>query len=79
MIVPWKAGLTAPYVASSKLHRFLTNSFQNFDKHIQDFYKSADFKKKSEDAQPFFKGVKDYVFGRPANLENIVRWFPAPC
>ncbi|EDR07760.1 uncharacterized protein LACBIDRAFT_298279 [Laccaria bicolor S238N-H82] len=43
----------------------------NFDKHIQDFYKSADFKKKSEEAQPFFKGVKDYVFGRPANLENI--------
>jgi len=55
---------------------FLTNSLQNFDKHIQDFYKSADFKKKSEEAQPFFKGVKDYVFGRPATLENIVRWFP---
>jgi hypothetical protein len=63
------------------LHRldcivFLTDSLQNFDKHTQDFYNSADFKKKSDEAQPFFKSVKDYVFGRPANLENIVRWFP---
>ena len=55
---------------------FLTNSLQNFDKHIQGFYKLPDFKKISEEAQPFFKAVKDYVFGRPANLENIVRWFP---
>jgi len=52
---------------------FLTNSLQNFDKHIQGFYKLPDFKKISEEAQPFFKAVKDYVFGRPANLENIVR------
>lgn len=26
-----------------------------------------------KDAEPFFKLVKDYVFGRPTTLENIVR------
>ncbi|PFH50443.1 hypothetical protein AMATHDRAFT_60983 [Amanita thiersii Skay4041] len=42
----------------------------NFEKHIKDFYGSADFKQKSQEAQPFFKMVKDYVFGRPTTLEN---------
>ncbi|TEB38013.1 phosphoglycerate mutase-like protein [Coprinellus micaceus] len=41
-----------------------------FTKHVKDFYASDDFKKKSQEAQPFFKGVKDYVFGRPTTLEN---------
>lgn len=27
----------------------------------------------SQEAQPFFRGVRDFIFGRPATLENIVR------
>ncbi|KAF8883292.1 histidine phosphatase superfamily [Infundibulicybe gibba] len=42
-----------------------------FEKHIKNFYGSEEFKSKAKDAQPFFKGVKDYVFGRPTTLENI--------
>ncbi|KAF8161510.1 histidine phosphatase superfamily [Crassisporium funariophilum] len=41
-----------------------------FEAHTKQFYGSADFKAKARDAEPFFKGVKDYVFGRPASLEN---------
>jgi lysosomal acid phosphatase len=41
-----------------------------FEKNIKSFYSSADFKAKAQDAAPFFRGVKDYVFGRPATLEN---------
>ncbi|CAA7260375.1 unnamed protein product [Cyclocybe aegerita] len=41
-----------------------------FEKHTKTFYASADFKAKAQDAVPFFKAVKDYVFGRPATLEN---------
>ncbi|KAF9449257.1 phosphoglycerate mutase-like protein [Macrolepiota fuliginosa MF-IS2] len=41
-----------------------------FEKHIKDFYASDAFKKKAKDAESFFKGVKDYVFGRPTTLEN---------
>jgi lysosomal acid phosphatase len=43
----------------------------NFQKHIADFYNSAEFKQVARDAQPFFSGVRDYIFGRTANLENI--------
>ncbi|KAF8622954.1 hypothetical protein AX15_006627 [Amanita polypyramis BW_CC] len=42
----------------------------NFEKHIKGFYSSSEFKKVSESAQPFFRGVKDFVFGRPTTLEN---------
>ncbi|KIM36791.1 hypothetical protein M413DRAFT_448925 [Hebeloma cylindrosporum] len=42
----------------------------SFDKHIKQFYTSTDFKAKAQDAVPFFRGVRDYVFGRPATLEN---------
>ena len=45
---------------------------QNFEKHIKNFYNSDDFKSKAQNAVPFFKGVKDYVFGRPTTLENAV-------
>jgi len=41
-----------------------------FQKHIKEFYSSEDFKAKAQDAVPFFKAVKDYVFGRPTTLEN---------
>lgn len=33
---------------------------------------SAKFKEVAKNAEPFFKGVKDYVFGRPTTLENAV-------
>ncbi|KAF8652658.1 hypothetical protein AX16_004264 [Volvariella volvacea WC 439] len=42
----------------------------NFEKHVKSFYGSAEFKDKAKAAEPFFKGVKDYIFGRPAVLEN---------
>jgi lysosomal acid phosphatase len=45
---------------------------QAFEKHIEAFHHSEEFKKKAEDAEPFFKVIKDYVFGRPTTLENIV-------
>jgi hypothetical protein len=41
-----------------------------FEKHIKEFYNSADFKAKAQEAGSFFKSVKDYVFGRPTTLEN---------
>ncbi|KAF6746761.1 histidine phosphatase superfamily [Ephemerocybe angulata] len=41
-----------------------------FSAHAKAFYNSEDFKKKAQEAQPFFKGVRDYVFGRPTTLEN---------
>jgi hypothetical protein len=47
-------------------------SAKAFEKHIADFYHSKEFKEKANDAEPFFKGIKDYVFGRPTILENIV-------
>ncbi|KAG5640481.1 hypothetical protein DXG03_008373 [Asterophora parasitica] len=43
-----------------------------FEKHTKDFYASQQFKDKSKDAQPFFRAVKDYVFGRPTTLENAI-------
>jgi len=42
-----------------------------FEKHTKAFYDSADFKAKAREAEPFFKNVKDYVFGRPTTLENM--------
>jgi hypothetical protein len=48
-----------------------------FEKRIKDFYASGDFKAKAKEAQPFFSGVKDYVFGRPTTLENAVSDIPS--
>jgi hypothetical protein len=45
---------------------------QAFERHVQNVYNSEAFKAKASEAQPFFKGVRDFVFGRPATLENIV-------
>lgn len=49
-----------------------------FTQHVKKFYASDDFKKKAQEAQPFFRSVKDYVFGRPTTLENAwnVSCFP---
>lgn len=46
---------------------------QAFEKHISAFHDSDAFKAKAKEAAPFFEDIKDYVFGRPATLENIVR------
>lgn len=46
---------------------------QEFQKHIAAFHQSDAFKAKAKDAAPFFQDIKDYIFGRPATLENIVR------
>ncbi|TFK68454.1 phosphoglycerate mutase-like protein [Pluteus cervinus] len=42
----------------------------NFEKHIKGFYGSSEFKETARAAEPFLKGVKDYIFGRPNTLEN---------
>ncbi|KAJ6572429.1 histidine phosphatase superfamily [Mycena vulgaris] len=42
-----------------------------FQKHVAAFHESDAFKDKAKAAAPFFKDVKDYVFGRPTTLENI--------
>jgi hypothetical protein len=42
----------------------------SFENHVKQFYSSSEFAQKSKDAQPFFKNVKDFVFGRPTALEN---------
>jgi len=42
-----------------------------FEKHIAAFHKSDEFKERADAAKPFFKGITDFVFGRPTSLENI--------
>ncbi|KAJ7164316.1 histidine phosphatase superfamily [Mycena filopes] len=42
-----------------------------FQKHVASFHGSDEFKAKAKDAAGFFQDIKDYIFGRPANLENI--------
>lgn len=42
-----------------------------FQEHIANFRSSAEFEKVASEAQPFFKSIQDYVFGRPTTLENI--------
>ncbi|KAK7030942.1 hypothetical protein VNI00_013889 [Paramarasmius palmivorus] len=42
----------------------------NFEKHVAQFYSSSEFKKKEKEAEPFFRAVKDYVFGRSLTLQN---------
>jgi len=72
-IAPSKAGLAALYVYNSRHQCYAVNmSCQAFEKHTKQFYSSVDFKAKAQDAVPFFKSVKDYVFGRPTTLENAV-------
>ncbi|KAG6847290.1 hypothetical protein H0H93_009041, partial [Arthromyces matolae] len=43
-----------------------------FAKHTKSFYNSEAFKKKAKDAEHFFHAIKDFVFGRPATLENAI-------
>ncbi|KAJ7798529.1 histidine phosphatase superfamily [Mycena olivaceomarginata] len=43
-----------------------------FQKHVAAFHDSDAFKAKAKDAAPFFQDIKDYVFGRPTTLENII-------
>jgi len=45
---------------------------QAFEEHIQQFYASNEFKMKAREAEPFFNGIRDFVFGRPLSLQNIV-------
>ncbi|KAK7050242.1 histidine phosphatase superfamily [Favolaschia claudopus] len=47
----------------------------NFQKHVAKFHDSDAFKDMEKEAQPFFKEIKDFVFGRPTTLENIIHDF----
>ena len=51
----------------------LSDGIQAFQKHIEKFYASEEFQKKAKDAEPFFNGVRDFVFGKALTLQNIVR------
>jgi hypothetical protein len=77
MIVRSKAGPTARYdfvsLALSVPYSFITKAFE---RHIDAFHHSDEFKQKAQDAKPFFKVIADYIFGRPATLENIVSIHP---
>ncbi|KAL0572460.1 hypothetical protein V5O48_009500 [Marasmius crinis-equi] len=46
-----------------------------FEKHIREFYKSEEFKRKAEESKPVLDSFKDYVFGRPTTLENAWNLF----
>lgn len=39
---------------------------------MKTFYDSPDFKAAAERAEPFFNIARDFVFGRPLTLENVV-------
>jgi lysosomal acid phosphatase len=41
-----------------------------FEKHIAEFHKSEKFKAKEKDASEYFQHARDFIFGRPATLEN---------
>ncbi|KAI0915356.1 hypothetical protein AcV5_003850 [Taiwanofungus camphoratus] len=41
-----------------------------FEKHVAKVQASAKFKEVARNAQPFFNDISDFVFGRPATLEN---------
>lgn len=41
-----------------------------FEKHTQKFYSSQAFKDKERESQPFFKAVRDFVFGRETSVKN---------
>ncbi|KAF7798956.1 hypothetical protein EIP86_010185 [Pleurotus ostreatoroseus] len=43
-----------------------------FQDHVKKTVNSAKFKEAQSKAEPFFKGIKDYVFGRPTTLENAL-------
>ncbi|KAJ6484066.1 histidine phosphatase superfamily, partial [Mycena sanguinolenta] len=43
-----------------------------FQKHVSAFHESDAFKTKAEEAESFFRDIEDFVFGRPATLENII-------
>ena len=43
-----------------------------FQEHVKKVHSSDEFKKKNQDAQKFFHTLKDFVFGRPTTMENMV-------
>ena len=55
-----------------KWARLANLELQAFEKHIERVYNSEEFKKKANEAQQFFTELKDFTFGRPTTLENIV-------
>ena len=45
---------------------------QAFDAHVKKVLNSEKMKEVAQSAQPFFKDVRDFVFGRPTTMENMV-------
>lgn len=43
-----------------------------FQQHVVNVYASPEFKAVTKSAQPFFRSIRDFVFGRPTTLENVV-------
>ena len=47
-----------------------------FHERVKKIHSSEEFKKKNQDAQKFFQTLKDFVFGRPTTMENMVSSLP---
>ncbi|KAF8435329.1 histidine phosphatase superfamily [Boletus edulis BED1] len=43
-----------------------------FKKHVAEVYTSEEFKQTAKNAEHFFEAVRDYMFGRPASLVDMV-------
>jgi hypothetical protein len=50
----------------------LNRNLQAFEEHVERVYKSDEFKKKADEGSHFLSKLKDFTFGRPTALENIV-------
>lgn len=74
MTAPLRAGPTVPYVHMSFIHQcIISQSSKAFQAHVKKVLASDELKKAEQNAQPFFKDVRDFVFGRPTTMENMVR------
>ena len=43
-----------------------------FEAHVKKVLNSEKMKEVEQSAQPFFRDVRDFVFGRPTTMENMV-------
>lgn len=46
---------------------------QAFEEHVKKIHSSSEFKEVGRTASHFLNDIRDFIFGRPATLENAVR------
>ena len=49
-------------------------SRQAFEEHVKKVQSSSEFKEVGKRASHFFTDIRDFIFGRPATMENAVRF-----